>query len=440
MQENVILSLFSIMQESYFLGLIVVFILVVIPVLTKNKLGTDKLASLLVTIGILGTFIGVTLGLLNFNVNDISGSIPTLLAGLKTAFVTSIAGMLGSIILKIRPSLYGIYQNEADTKSLSIGEQMLEQLKITHKSLVGDEEGSLVGQFKLIRVDLNEGFRSMNSSFKDFADKVVADSTQSLIDALNEVIKDFNTKVNEQFGENFKQLNEAMGKILDWQKAYGEQVDQMVNQFSIAGQALEKTESHLADISEKSTIFTQSSAKLNEQLQVLDSALATIKEIGMQTTSVLPSLQNAINEMTEGLSKHVKTAVSDTSDMTKNFGIQMNDLVNSNKTLSENQRKAIDTQLDSLASIQEELKNTQNILFQALEKRTDEFVAKNMAQMNQQLADLDQKYADELSKSISALGNQLTALSGQFVKDYQPLVEVLRNFDQSVKKPLHINL
>ena len=43
-----------------------------------------------VSLGIFGTFVGVYVGLLGFDVHDISASIPILLDGLKTAFMTSI--------------------------------------------------------------------------------------------------------------------------------------------------------------------------------------------------------------------------------------------------------------------------------------------------------------------------------------------------------------
>lgn len=70
--------------------------------LAKKK--TNKLISLLpniaATIGILGTFVGLYLGLLEFDVSNINESIPELLEGLKTAFVTFIAGLISSIILK----------------------------------------------------------------------------------------------------------------------------------------------------------------------------------------------------------------------------------------------------------------------------------------------------------------------------------------------------
>lgn len=70
----------------------------------KNKLIAKKrwieqLPSLISTLGVLGTFAGITIGLLSFNTEKLDESIPLLLSGLKTAFFTSLAGMLGSLFL-----------------------------------------------------------------------------------------------------------------------------------------------------------------------------------------------------------------------------------------------------------------------------------------------------------------------------------------------------
>ncbi|NMF24491.1 hypothetical protein HF837_11830 [Alistipes shahii] len=51
------------------------------------------------TLGVLGTFAGITIGLLYFDTEDLDASIPILLSGLKTAFFTSLAGMIGSLFL-----------------------------------------------------------------------------------------------------------------------------------------------------------------------------------------------------------------------------------------------------------------------------------------------------------------------------------------------------
>ena len=40
------------------------------------------------------------------------------------------------------------------------------------------------------------------------------------------VIREFNEKISEQFGDNFKQLNEAVGRLLEWQENYRTQIEQ----------------------------------------------------------------------------------------------------------------------------------------------------------------------------------------------------------------------
>ncbi|MFN8298432.1 MAG: MotA/TolQ/ExbB proton channel family protein [Chitinophagales bacterium] len=68
------------------------------------------------TIGILGTFMGIAYGLWHFNENDIEGSIPRLIQGLKTAFGASIFGV-GLLI--IFSKFTAIVQRKNDKGKLS---------------------------------------------------------------------------------------------------------------------------------------------------------------------------------------------------------------------------------------------------------------------------------------------------------------------------------
>lgn len=65
----------------------------------EKRRWVEQLPSIVSTLGVIGTFLGITLGLTKFDPKDISASIPTLLEGLKTAFFTSLAGMTGSLFL-----------------------------------------------------------------------------------------------------------------------------------------------------------------------------------------------------------------------------------------------------------------------------------------------------------------------------------------------------
>ena len=59
----------------------------------------ETIPNVISTLGVLGTFLGITVGLVGFDTQDLQTSIPQLLNGLKTAFFTSLAGMLGSLLL-----------------------------------------------------------------------------------------------------------------------------------------------------------------------------------------------------------------------------------------------------------------------------------------------------------------------------------------------------
>ena len=229
--------------------------------------------TLLTTLGIFGTFFGIVLGLMEFNQNDIEGSIPPLLAGLKTAFFTSLAGMLSSLILKtlsttpwLKPSQVEESVNHASPEMILA--TMQAQLKATEtlqKSLVGNEESTLLGQMKIMRGDVNDQMKlSRNQSdehfakqqeqfaefsdklwlkLQDFADTLSKSATEQVIDALKQVIVDFNNNLTEQFGENFKQLNEAVFKLVEWQEKYKVQLEQMNEQYEQGVKAITDTES-----------------------------------------------------------------------------------------------------------------------------------------------------------------------------------------------------
>ncbi|WPD22306.1 MAG: MotA/TolQ/ExbB proton channel family protein [Candidatus Electrothrix scaldis] len=90
------------MKSSLFLMVsVILFMLFGLFISIKNNQSIKNIASLMTSIGILGTFVGVTYGLILFDPNNIEQSVPKLLDGLKTAFVTSVIGLLINCILKI---------------------------------------------------------------------------------------------------------------------------------------------------------------------------------------------------------------------------------------------------------------------------------------------------------------------------------------------------
>jgi hypothetical protein len=124
--------------------------------------------SIMTSLGILGTFTGIVIGLLHFDSQDIDASIPQLLAGLQTAFITSLMGMLSAIVFKSVDSFFFAPRRDADSKQpqtvspehihaeLVKTNTNLSQLK---EALAGSEEGSLTGLIRLARSEINDHHR-----------------------------------------------------------------------------------------------------------------------------------------------------------------------------------------------------------------------------------------------------------------------------------------
>ena len=144
----------------------------VYSLINRSKGNTANRADMALSFGILGTFLGIVAGLLGFDVKDIQGSIPQLLSGLQYAFITSIAGMFSSILIKLfavnkKGPLSEATPESIQTELSKINETLENNNKIRteesnelrdefRKLISGDNDTSLVNQIKLLRGDLIE--------------------------------------------------------------------------------------------------------------------------------------------------------------------------------------------------------------------------------------------------------------------------------------------
>jgi hypothetical protein len=160
--------------------------------------------AVLTSLGIFATFVGVASGLSGFDTGDVQGSIPALLDGLKTAFWSSIAGIGGAVLIKLK---HLVRARRSDEDEAAGGATI-------------DDLANLLRE-----LNTNDRLDALKRSLDGFLANAAENNSQALANALHEVIRDFNVKLNEQFGENFKRLNEAAEKILVWGDRYNGLVD-----------------------------------------------------------------------------------------------------------------------------------------------------------------------------------------------------------------------
>jgi len=387
---------------------------------------TNKIIAILpnvaVSIGILGTFYGVFIGLLNFDVSKINDSIPKLLEGLKLAFTTSIAGLIASIILKfvfefkatLEDSKNNVQQDDPVEllKEIVSGINSLEKSsREVEKSIVScfrsDEEYSLISQLKLIRQEIIDTKREMSDSFENFAEKIAESNTDALIKALEKVINEFNVKLNELTNESFKNLSAAMIKLTEWQENYKTYIDQtedkintLLNQMSQTvtvlndtseriskiDNNLENIDSTLSGISVSAEDISNHLESLKLQNEVLKETITSIKQIGEEAKRVLPTINEQLNNLTDKLETSVLKVT---------------------KKLESNSSVVTDFVNDSTKDIQ---------------KAVDSYTEK----IQSSIEDIDKGLEEELSKALNSLAGSLASLSAKFVEDYEPLTERLR--------------
>ena len=387
------------------------------PYFLKRIQTLNTIANTVVSLGILGTFSGIFLGLLNFDVSNISASVPQLLTGLKTAFLTSIAGLVSSLILKSVPQVYGIKVPKTDSnKDEANIETMINLLSNIEKAIAGEGETTLVTQIQKLRTSNADRLDKLDNSFNDFAEKMVADSTQSLIDALTQVMQDFNTQINEQFGDNFKQLNDAVDKMLEWQKEYAGRVERMTEQFQKTLDGVLECEQVLTSLTKKAAVYQDTSTKLQELLDNLNTNLVAIKEMSQNAKNAFPTIQKQIQDLTEHFSGAVQSAVRE------------------NNRMFETQKTAIDSQVNAMSTSYQQLGNQQQKLITELNNRIEKLMKDNADRITEQLINLDDELADELNKALTSLGSQLASLSDKFVKDYTPLTQELQKLIQMANR------
>lgn len=85
------------------------------PFAGKFRYSRQALNSIVISLGLLGTFSGITYCLLHFDPENITSSLPLLLTGLKTSILTIISGVVTSLLLKLIPGFYGIRREKETT-------------------------------------------------------------------------------------------------------------------------------------------------------------------------------------------------------------------------------------------------------------------------------------------------------------------------------------
>lgn len=527
-------------------------------------------ANFIVTLGMIGTFLGIYLGLRNFNAENITDSIPTLLGGMKTAFMTSLVGMGLSLVLKSINSfrkddedeidkdsteellkeilkrdtqqatklnstleklvnysyninnhlidLYGtistsvnhtkiiadgIVRIETQQKNLStqiaeidkslkkvndlnlvsyekiinytydinaylkniaslISKELenAENIVATINNIATQQENIEVGVTKIsngvsnVNRNIEDLINGLNSfaerndthnqeligEFRDFAKTMAENNNKAFIQALNESMKDLNNQLTEQFGENFKELNRAVFKLVEWQENYKDTVVEVTETQKMIFAGMDKMKDDInsfANTGEKVVTIAESLNNTidntNRQSEELNKHLTSMAELNRTATELIPNLvtiNNRIAEDVEIFRNSLTTITNGVTDSTLELSRMADEVIKESKNVTnmylENINLAVQDTINFLKEINSNLETS------GVEITTK--TAQQITTLNEELAEelrnnvtnINRSLEVALNESLTSLGTQLATLSNKFVKDYEPLTERLK--------------
>lgn len=425
---------------------------------------------ILTTMGIVGCFACIAWALLHFNSNNITASIPLLLNGIKTAFCSSFIGVFGALLIRGRHkfSKNASYQTKESVPASM--DDLVKEINNLRKTLSGDEEGSLLSQVKMLRQDSNDQQKKLQESFDNFANKMLENNQKAFIEALKEAIRDFNQNLTEQFGENFKHLNQAVEKLVTWQQQYKDELDvikqyqsQFTGDMKQASEAFSNIVDHakqFTEIAQNLKLLLESMDKQKDVLYIQEKALS---ELLVTMKDHIPEFSENTRKMISEISDGVKHVQAETVKVISEYSAEIktinNDMKNTladvingtHSSLADGIKDSVKMIQQSITEVQAQtaeiiknhgvqLQSTQaelkNVLIDGINKSQHEVntgLQENARIIKEGVLALDKELEKSLTDSLTSLGNQLASLSEKFVHDYLPLTERLREIVRLAK-------
>ena len=233
--------------------------------LPKRRKWIDQLPSIISTLGVLGTFLGITRGLVSFNTATLDLSIPILLDGLKTAFFTSLLGMTGSLILnRIVSAKFDKEQKSSDIEKAA----------------------------RMIIDAMNANQRELPRLFKD--------SNENLVSTLS---KDETVKVIRQ---DVEQLKDDLEEI----KGLSQELRDIAKDLSGINQEIKKT---LANVSTSNSSIAEELPRLKAVAVTATASISALDNNVHDIEAAVSTINTNVADMTERLEtdmEEIKSSVS----------------------------------------------------------------------------------------------------------------------------------
>lgn len=445
-----------------------------------------NLAGIFTAIGILGTFLGLTVGLYGINIDSkdlevLSSGIQNLFQGLSTAFLTSVAGIICAIVYNIYYSYfmknYNILIGEVAAgldsifthknteqilaDSLIESKQQTEQMKLFSTQLVTAISESLDTSFQeqLVPVfnELRESIDKLNSSGADALAGSIDEKTGKQLASFAATLERLQQSMNltfeqsaKQNEENAKQLNEAVKALTDASNAAnksilehaGQAANTMGSALSGAAESISKTGDELSQASSSmKKSLEETLSMVHDDMERHEAALKTMVESLEATISRNKELLNSAGDTANKFANASKPM----AQVSEQIGQSLDKAINVQQSLSkELNRQAGTIQTASVANanavkeVNEALKRIETS-WKAYEnnfKGVSDGLQKTFDILNKGINGYNDATNKALVKNLSAFDSSITTALAGIQGLNQDLAESVEDLNKFLKEKL----
>lgn len=431
--------------------------------------------------GILGTFIGLSLGLQNFNTGtsaEIEDSIAPLMNGIKVAFHTSIYGMVFSLVFNFvyKNILEATYKNldefldayslyvcpdaENDSFSKLIDSQQKQSETVVNPLLaavqtMNDNLTTMLEIQREQRVELKNmptimteavtkaideiitpQFVRTNENLESFASKI----SETQLSGMGDLIDRFVSQMNESLADSFANLAKIIDETCELQKQNSDYMQdilarvgnmaleiQQINELS--AKTIESLSNYIQEIENLQSIINQNFMSVNLQLEQNNKMeekqqtyIATLVEYERQIGEASEKFSHDMSGQIELLAKLEKEISESTKENLDILTSKANEYNNSLADMAQKQLQAITGLADTFRrKISEEIEQVN----QQARTRNDQ-LADTTKQHMQNVLTLTTEFKDNLAKQIDLVAKQAevqnTAIADAAKKEIQSIL------------------
>lgn len=411
-------------------------ILAIIDIKTTKTPNHRDFKSIIMTLGVLGTFVGVFIGLLDFDINNIEASIPYLLDGLKIAFYTSIVGMTIAILISIYQRSIGFKIDNKDnldfitiqskkldkldelvniaTANLESKNVLLEIKEILKKSeLLTVSNTNINDTLKKIQdsisQDIVKQIDSLSKSLVKEIEKLSNDFSSDVICSTNNLSNEFTNTINLHFSENFKRFNKAVDNLLEWQEEHKKNIldsNDILAQSAKSVKAVDEIISKIIERDEKTIELYKEVSNIMQEYKsqniILDEKLQSMRDLGNGALQALKFMNTFFNDLNNHLKSTNETLITNTKATIDNVFIStIKDFESINKNIINNIKNRDETLLKTIESSTKRVQNLSNSMLDS-----NKFISQSYQKLNKDLEINTKAISQNTSEMISSINKE----------------------------------